>query len=221
MKIHYSRVLSTLLAGLLVFTPAAYAKKDKSMQREPVISLEGKVVRYLVNPFGEVDGLLLDNGTLAKLPPHMSSELTALAKPGDSVKLQGTAEAESSFKTYSVTNIASNQTLLEHEPAWNEKPMPKHLRAAGLKEISASGKIQQVVAGKRGEPKIVILENGTNVRLPKEAAYGAYSQVKPGALFAASGYGTENEYGRSLEATAIGNDSASLRPLFGASAKAR
>ena len=221
MKTHYSRILSTLLAGLLVIAPVAYARKDKPMQQEPVVSLQGKVVRYLVNPFGEVDGLLLDSGTLAKMPPHMSSELTSLAKPGDSVKLQGTPEAESSFKAYSVTNMASNQTLLQREPAWNDKPMPKHLRAVGLKEISVNGNIQQVITGKRGEPRIVILDNGTNVRLPKEAAYGVYSQIKIGEPFAASGYGTENQYGRSLEATAIGSDSASLQPLFGASRKPR
>lgn len=210
MKTSYSSVLSTLLAGLLVFIPAAYA------QQQPIISLQGKVVRYLVNPFGEVDGLFLDDGTLAKVPPHMSGDVTALVRPGDPVTLQGTPEAGPSFEAHSITNTTSNQTLLRREPAWNGKVMPKHLRAAGLKEISADGKIERVVTGKRGEPKIIILENGTNIRLPKDTAYGAYSLVNVGASFAASGYGTENQYGRSLEATAIGGSPASLKPLFGA-----
>lgn len=215
MKTHYSRVSSIMLAGLLVFMPAAHAKKDKDAQ-QPVISLQGKVVRYLVNPFGEVDGLILDNGTLANMPPHMSVDVTALVKPGDGVMLHGTLEGGSGFKAYSVTNVASNQTLLRREPAWNGKVMPKHLRAAGLKELSVDGKIEQVITGKHGEPRMVILENGTNVRLPKDTANGAYALISAGAPFSASGYGTENQYGRSLEASAIGASPASLKPLFGA-----
>ena len=151
----------------------------------------------------------------------MSGDVAALVKPGDSVALQGTPEAGSSFKAYSITNTASSQTLLRHEPERNGKVMPKHLRAVGLKELSADGKIKQVITGKRGEPKIVMLENGTTIRLPKETAYGAYSLINVGASFAASGYGTENQYGRSLEATAIGTGPAALKPLFGASGKPR
>lgn len=209
-----------MLAGFLVFAPAAYAKKDKHVQ-QPMISLQSKVVRYLVNLFGEIDGLFLENGTLVKLPPHMSGDVTALAKPGDTLALQGTPEAGASFKAYSATNTASNQTLLRRRPVWGGKVMPKHLRAVGLKELSAGGRIKQVITGKRGEPKIILLENGTNVRLPKNAAYGANSLINVGAPFVANGYGTETEYGRSLEATAIGSSAASLKPLFGTLGKPR
>jgi hypothetical protein len=215
MKTNYRYILSSLLTGLLVFTPPAHAKKDKHAQ-QPIVSLQGKVVHYLINPFGEIDGLFLDSGTLVKVPPHMSNDVGALVRPGDAITLQGTPDGDASFEAYSITNTKSNQTLLRREPAWNGKVMPKHLRAAGLKEINADGKIERVIAGKRGEPKIVILEDGANIRLPKDTAYGAYSLISVGAPFAASGYGTENQYGRSLEATAIGTNLASLKPLFGA-----
>ena len=82
MQIDRGRFIFTLLAGLFIVAPAAYA--------QPVISLQGKVAAYLINPFGEIDGLVLDNGTLAKTPPHMSGNVTELVKPGDSVTLQGT-----------------------------------------------------------------------------------------------------------------------------------
>ena len=215
MKTIYSRALSSMLAALLVFAPTVYAKKDKRAQ-QPVVNLQGKMVGYLVNPFGEIDGVFLDNGTLVKMPPHMSDDVAALVKPGDVITLQGEPEAESSFEAYSITNTASNQTLLRREPERNGKFMPKHLRAVGLKELSTDGKIKQVITGRRGEPRIVILENGTNIRLPKETAYGAYSLINVGAPFAASGYGTENQYGRSFEATTIGGSPATLKPLFGA-----
>lgn len=214
MKTLYSRTLLTMLTGLLVFAPVVHAKKEQRTQ--PVISLQGKVERYLINPFGEVDGLFLNNGKLVKIPPHMSGDVTELAKPGDGVVVQGTPEIGPGFEAYSVTNTASNRTLLRREPVWNGKVMPKQMRAAELKEISASGKIEQIITGKRGEPQIIILENGANVRLPKDTANGAYALMSVGAPFSASGYGTENQYGRSLEASAIGASPASLKPLFSA-----
>ena len=56
MKTNYRYILSSLLTGLLVFTPPAHAKKDKHAQ-QPIVSLQGKVVHYLINPFGEINGL--------------------------------------------------------------------------------------------------------------------------------------------------------------------
>lgn len=216
MKTIYGCILSFMLIGSLVSAPAAFAKHDKHAQ-QPLVSLQGKAVRYLINPFGEVDGLFLDNGTLVKVPPHMSGDVAELVKPGDSIALQGTPEGGSSFEAYSITNQASNETLLRREPAWNGKVMPKELRAAELKELSANGKIERIITGKRGEPKIVLLADGTNVRLPRDVAYDAYSLINAGAPFAAKGSGTETRYGRSLEASAIGASPASLKPLFNAS----
>lgn len=215
METIYDHILAFMLTGSLVFTPATHAKDDKHAQ-QPLISLQGKVARYLINPFGEVDGLFLDNGTLAKMPPHMSVDVAALVKPGDAVALQGTPEGESSFEAYSITNTASDQTLLRHKPVWNGKVMPEALRIAELKELSASGKIERIITGKRGEPRIILLADGTNVRLPKGTVYGVLSLVNAGAPFAAKGSGTETRYGRSLEASAIGTSPASLKPLSGA-----
>lgn len=214
MKTIQNHILAFMLAGFLFAAPAAHAKNDT---QQPLINLQGTLVRYLINPFGEVDGLFLDNGTLVKMPPHMSWDVAELVKPGDAIALQGTQEGESSVEAYSITNTASHQTLLRREPAWNGKVMPRELRVAELEELSANGKIERIITGKRGEPRIVLLADGTNVRLPKAAAYDAYSLINAGAPFAAKGSGTETRYGRSFEASAIGTSPASLKPLAGAS----
>ncbi|MEO9061124.1 MAG: hypothetical protein ABI270_03660 [Nitrosospira sp.] len=218
MKTIQNNILAFMLEGFLFAAPAAHAKNDT---QQPLISLQGTLVRYLINPFGEVDGLFLDNGTLVKMPPHMSWDVAELVKPGDAIALQGTREGESSVEAYSITNTASDQTLLRREPAWNGKVMPRELRVAELKELSANGKIERIITGKRGEPRIILLADGTNVRLPKDAAYDAYSLINTGAPFAAKGSGTETRYGRSFEASAIGTSPASLKPLSGASGHPR
>jgi hypothetical protein len=220
METIHNHILAFMLAGFLFAAPAAHAKNDIQAQ-QPLISLQGKLVRYLINPFGEVDGLFLDNGTLVKMPPHMSWDVAELVKPGDAIALQGMWEDESSVEAYSITNTVSRQTLLRREPAWNGKVMPRELRVAELEELSANGKIERIITGKRGEPRIILLADGTNIRLPKDAAYDAYSLINVGAPFAAKGSGTETRYGRSLEASAIGSSPASLKPLFGTSGPSR
>lgn len=216
MEAIYNPILAFMLTGFLFSAPPAYAMNEQRAQQS-LISLHGKAIRYLINPFGEVDGLFLDNGTLVKLPPHLSQDVAELVKPGDAVALQVAPEGGSSFEAYSITNTKSNQTLLRHKSLWNGKVMPKELRIAELKELSVKGKIQRIIAGKHGEPRIIMLENGTNIRLPKDAAYGVYSLIHAGAPFAARGRGTETPYGRSLEASAIGTSLASLKPLLNAS----
>jgi hypothetical protein len=95
--------------------------------------------------------------------------------------------------------------------------MPKALRLAELRELSVSGKIERVITGKRGEPKIVVLENGTNIRLsvksPSSVPFDAGAPLRAGEPFAAKGAGSETPYGSSLEASAIGTSPASLKPL--------
>ena len=210
----HNYILTFMLTGSLVFTPAAYAKNDKHAELS-LTSLRGIAVRYLINPFGEVDGLFLDDGTLVKMPPHMSADVAELIKPGDAVAFQGTPEGESGFEAYSITNIASDHTLLRREPVWNGKVMPRELRLAELKKLSVTGKIERIITGKRGEPRIILLVDGTNVRLLEDTASGAYPLISAGAPFAARGSGTETRYGRSLEASAIGTSLASLKSLLG------
>jgi hypothetical protein len=58
----------------------------------------GVVSRFLVNPFGEVDGLLLESGTLVTFPPHMEHELTAAITPGAPVAVRGQATGPAQVK---------------------------------------------------------------------------------------------------------------------------
>lgn len=212
MQTMHKTILAAMFTGFVVLTPTTYAKNEKNAQ-PALTSLQGKAVQYLINPFGEVDGLFLDNGTLVRMPPHMSGDVAELVKPGDPVALQGTLEGKSNFNAYSITNTASDQTLVRRKPAWNGKVMPKELRVAELKEISVSGNIERIITGKHGEPRIILLADGTNVRLPKDTAKDAFSLINTGAPFAAKGSGTETRYGRSLEASTIGTSLASLKPL--------
>lgn len=209
-----SHILSVLLMSAMSFTPAVQAKKGQDRADEflhvqafapATPAAEGKVSRLLINPFGEVDGLLLDTGTLVTFPKHMGEQLTASVKPGDTVEIKGYPEAAGQIKGYVITNSRSGQSLMAQSgPSKGAMKMPKHLQSVGLLAMSAQGKIRHLHYGKHGEINGVILADGTSVRFPREVSYQFEPMLKIGQSITASGYGSKNQYGRALEATELG-----------------
>ena len=49
----------------------------------------GVADRFLLNQHGQADGMILTNGTEVHFPPHLSDEIHAAMRPGDTVKVRG------------------------------------------------------------------------------------------------------------------------------------
>jgi hypothetical protein len=201
-------------------TPA-HAKKDKGsgfaaetfLNAAPVAT--GTVRRFLVNPHGEVDALLLADGTIVKFPPHMGQLLTAAVKANDTVSVRGYREANDTVKAFVITNEASKQQVVERPAVPDIAKMPKHLRFASLSRLKVAGKVERQMRGKKGEVNGVLLEDGTVVRFPPQAAFDFAVLLQAGQSIAAEGLGTENAFGRGLEATALGATPDAVRPIYG------
>ncbi len=218
------RLRRSLLPLLIaVFALAAPAEAKKPKQHELMILAQhtqsaptatGRVMRLLVNPFGEVDGLLLDGGRLVTFPPHMATALAALVKPGVEVAVHGVPTAGQQIKGLVIRNVATGQMVLD-QPAHKGIPkMPKHIRALGLKELTASGRIVAMRHGKHGELNGVVLEDGTSVRFAKEAARSSIAILTIGQAISVGGFGTETPHGRGMEATALGKQGETPAPLY-------
>jgi hypothetical protein len=203
-----------------VATPA-YAQKDRGPPFAPEAFAgaspvaAGQLRRFLVNPHGEVDALLLADGSIVNFPPHMSDELVAAVRPGDAVSARGFREPGGAVKAFVIVNEASHQEVVERPPAPDAGKMPKHLRFAGLSRLQVTGAIERALRGPKGEVNGVLLTDGTVVRFPPHAAFDFAAVLQPGQAFAAEGLGTENAYGKGLEATAMGPTLQALRPIYG------
>lgn len=174
----------------------------------------GRVTRVLVNPFGEVDGLLLDNGSLVTFPGHMATELAALVKPGEEVAVHGVPTAGQQIKGLVIRNVATGQTVMDQPKQKGIPKMPKHIRAMGLKDMTANGRIVALRHGKHGELHGVVLEDGTSVRFAKEAAWTAAPLLQLGQTISVTGYGSATPHGRGIEATALGRQDEPQQPIY-------
>jgi len=174
--------------------------------------IAGTVNIYLLNPRGEVDGLLLTDGTQVKFPPHMSTDLTSWVRPSESITAQGVREVASVFTAFTITN-ANGQSLNEARPI--RPPPPSDLRSVNLAPMQAEGKIRIVLHAPRGEVAGAVLEEGTIVRIAPHVSAQVSALFQQGAAIFAKGYGTQNEFGRALEATEIGANGQALTPIYG------
>ena len=50
--------------------------------------ISGTFERFLLNPHGDADGMILSDGTEVHFPPHMSAELCAAIRPGEKPEIR-------------------------------------------------------------------------------------------------------------------------------------
>jgi hypothetical protein len=163
------------------------------------------VVRFLINPDGDVDGFLTNDGVLVRFPPHMSTQLTSAVRTGDTVQVSGWREAGGNIRAQSISDRRSGQQLYDQPPLRGAPRLPRELQGAGLSRLSAQGQVTYVTTAPRGEPDGVILSDGTVIRLTPPVAQQFPNLLQRGARVAALGYGTRNQYGTALQATAFGS----------------
>ena len=189
--------------------PAPVTGPDPSADATDVATLQGTVARFLTNPDGDVDGFLTDDGILVRFPPHMSSQLTSAVRTGDTVQVSGRRDEGGSFAAQRIINARSGRQWID-EPPLRGAPAA---RREGLSHLSAQGQVAHVTTAPRGEPDGVILSDGTVIKLTPPVAQRFATLVQTGATVSAQGYGTRNQYGTALQATAFGSPG-NLTPLY-------
>ncbi|AMV31525.1 hypothetical protein VN12_05360 [Pirellula sp. SH-Sr6A] len=103
-------------------------KHDERVKNdEPSMSVEGKVTALARNPHGDIDGLMLQEGTIVKFPPHQSSDLQELVQVGDEVEIEGRRHVTPHGEVHLHADIirANGKTVEREGPKRGPKP-PKH-----------------------------------------------------------------------------------------------
>jgi hypothetical protein len=139
---------------------------------------DGTVERFLVNPHGEIDGLLLVDGLEVHVPPRLDAGLRAAVQPGTAIAVFG-------VRSHGVEMISA--VAIKARPgcliADNGPPKKKHDgheadEAAGHKPeakvfhppMGAEGVVRRMLHGPKGEPRGVLLNDGRAIRVPPHSA---------------------------------------------------
>jgi len=180
---------------------AAIAENAATYDPAQLPAIQGKVAEYSLTPRGDVDGLILVDGTEVHLPPHLGTQLVYAVKPGDAVTIHGLkARAIAMVQAMSVTDDLSGKTVTDTGAGG---PPGSHTAQQAL---NATGRIKTQLHGPRGDLNGALLEDGTIIRLPPPEATRLVAMLTAGKAVTVQGQGIEGPLGRVIEAHAIGPD---------------
>jgi len=175
----------------------------------------GTVDRFLLNPHGDADGLLLTDGMEVHFPPHMSKQVVAALKSGDKVKIRGIRPRGAEMVAAVSLEAIDGKQIIDQGPPKegpDHKPGKKHATDAH-KPMDVEGVVKHVLHGPRGEKRGALLEDGRIVRIPPHAADLLHELLAPGKKLAVRGEGLTNALGTVVDAHEISASLAHLRPV--------
>lgn len=190
-----------LLAAVAISAGAwsAWAQDAATYDPNQLPAMHGKVAQYSLTPRGDVDGLILADGTEVHLPPHLGTSLVFAVKPGDTVTIRGLkARALPIVQAMSVTNDATGSTVTNTGPAGPAGPR------GAMQTLTAESRIKTQLHGPRGDLNGVLLEDGTIIHLPPPEAQRMAATLAPGASLYVQGTGYAGPLGRLIDARSIG-----------------
>jgi hypothetical protein len=195
----YPVLLGALVAATALASAAALYAQTTGPLWDPaqLPATRGTVKQYTLTPRGEVDGLILNDGTEVKLPPHLTGQIVFAIRPGDAVTIRGLkAFALPLVDAASVTNDATGATVIDNGPPGGPN------RWAAQQTIS--GRIAAPLHGKRGEVNGALLDNGITLRLPPLEAERLQAWLQPGQTVAVRGVSLVTPLGTVIDVRAIG-----------------
>lgn len=215
-------LLGVNAAGMTLFASLAAADAQpppppppatSGYQQPAASSLQGTVAQYLTNPRGDVDGLLLGDNTVVRFPPHLGAQLVQTVAPQTTVKVDGYSAFVGTIRATTITNTATSQAVTDTPPAPGNPPPPPRLSAEARQPMNASGTIKALTHAPRGEIDGAVLSDGTVIHFGPDNGAQFANLLVLGQPLAATGLGSANQYGKSLEATAVGASASELQPV--------
>ncbi|WP_419728748.1 hypothetical protein [Lichenicola sp.] len=208
-----------LLLGTVALLGAGAAAAVAQGLADPDLSqlppLHGVVGQYDLTPRGDVDGLILQDGTEVHFPPDLGPQVVALLKPGAAVTIRGLkARTLPLVQALSLTEDASGHSIVDDASRNRPGRLPPPPPPPQIADPSlVQGVIRMQLHGPRGDLNGVLLQDGTMVHLPPPEADRLADQLKPGQSIAARGEGVQDQRGHVIAATAIGADPQHLAEL--------
>lgn len=165
---------SPAAAVLLLFVVGVEVKA----QRAPadLQTVEGAVRDVTTAPRGEVDGVVLDDGTVVHWPPHLEDRFRSLAARGERIRVMGRRErgpeGDVHLEVETLTNLRSKVSAENDGPP--PPPRGPRLRRRGPAPLppavgeakTVTGTVRRYTTAPRGEVDGAILEDGTVIHWP-------------------------------------------------------
>ena len=214
---HWTILLYSISAG------AGYSSYCAAQSREaasPVsfrTSVVGSFAHYLESPNGDIDGIVLQDGTVGRFPPLMHTTLAGPFRPGDSLRVEGDAVSglAGPYLVHALVTRSSVPTTTGATPAQTKgefaagNPSPRIgksgvARAKGARESGGRALRVTVKTPSRSAVRHTRVDEilAANSATPRGRRQGRLEMAKSKARDATTGTGkggSDSQWGRSQE----------------------
>jgi hypothetical protein len=181
--------------------------------------VKSKVERFLFNPRGQADGMILTNGTEAHFPPHLSKQVLAALKAGDRVTLYGVKPRAADMIACVAIQTAEGKRIDDRGPpakakkkSHGKKHGPRH-DEADTEPVEIADIVERSLHGPKGEVRGVLLKGGAIVRFPPHAAHAKPKLFEAGAALAIRGEALRVEGVTVIEASELGRSNRTMQHI--------
>ncbi len=163
-------IVGGLCAASVMAQPPGPGKKGKGPKRPPpsaeFLTRTGTVKEFTTAPKGEVDGLILTDGTWVHWPPHLEDRFSDLATKGDRIRVKGYMETgpkgDTKLEVSVLTNLRSKKSV---ENPDRPPPADSADEASGG-AVTKTGTVKEFTTAPKGEVDGLMLTDGTWVHWP-------------------------------------------------------
>lgn len=182
---------------------------------DSLVPVTCEVKRFLFNPRGEADGLILTTGAAAHFPPHLSQKVLVHVEPGDRVTLYGVRPRSADLIACVAIDTAAGVRIDDRGPSTEDKKDDRNGPRTSLKtsRLEARGTVERLLHGPKGEIRGVLLEQGEIVRFPRHVADALPDLLAVGQQLAVRGMGVKMHLATVIEATELGRSPHALKRI--------
>ena len=185
-------------------SPSASGSAMYDPQQFPLI--RGQVQQLTLTARGDIDGLILKDGTEVKTSPELAMQLTGFFKPGDRVTINGLhAAALPLIRAVSLTSEVTHRTVTESAVATPQPQPPASAPAPSVGSATElSGRVRMALHGPLGEVNGMLLDNGTILRIPPTQGPAVTAFMQARQTVSAQGLALTTAAGTVMEVQQIG-----------------
>lgn len=188
-RINCACIVSCL--ALLVAGSPLQAQGPREMDAQTV---RGTVESMTTAPKGEIDGAVLEDGTVLHWPPHLERRFSDVLQRGDRVTATGTMrrgrEGDERLEVRRLTNVDTDTTAENDDrgrrPKRRKGPPPPPRPAEEWKTVR--GEVERLTTAPKGEIDGAVLEDGTLLHWPPHLERRFADVVTRGDRVEASGF---------------------------------
>lgn len=164
--------------------------------------LHGTVTSFLLNPHGEMDGIILGSQSQVHFPPHLSDQVARHVAVGDQASIRGVKPRGANMISAVSIQAKDGTVILDNGPQdhGDKHHKPPHVER---QTTDAAGTVVLSLYGPKGELRGALLDSGTSLRMSPHAAAELAPYLTPGMQVQAWGKGIQNERGSTIEVAEI------------------